>query len=83
MNEILEILKTIISENSGIDRNSITPESSFYCDLGIESITFSAILADIEKRFKVEIDNKTEQTIKSVRDCCGVIKKLIKEKNVH
>jgi acyl carrier protein len=62
--EILDI----ISEISRIDRSEITPEVLIREELGIDSLQAMAIVARLEKRFSIQLDESKLFEVATVGD---------------
>lgn len=74
-----EKLKSIVCEVLGLDENddSITLETSFADDLGVDSLDFAQILIGIEDEFDVEIDDDRMSSIVTLGDAVEAIKEAL------
>ena len=55
MTDTFQKVADIIAETSGIDRETITPESHTIDDLGIDSLDFLDIVFAVDKEFGIKI----------------------------
>lgn len=60
--QIESVVKRIVVEQLGYDACAVTPEASFYDDLGCDSLDRIELLMAIEEEFGIEIpDDKAEE----------------------
>ena len=71
------MLRDLLSEKSGIDFHSIQDEASFNDDIGIDSLDFTEIIMEIEKRFKIKISDEESEKLKTVAHITRLIKQKI------
>ncbi|MDY3248986.1 MAG: acyl carrier protein [Candidatus Choladocola sp.] len=72
-----EKLQNIIAEVLNVDRDEITPETTFVDDLGADSLDVFQIIMGIEEEFDIEIPNEKAEKIVSVGDAVEAIKNAI------
>ena len=72
-----EKLRDIIADVLNMDKESIKPETTFKDDLGADSLDVFQIIMELEKEFKVSIDNEEAEKIITVGDAADAIKKAI------
>ena len=65
---VLERVKDIVADNLGVDREKITPETSFVNDLGADSLDTVELIMEFEKSFNVTIDDADAEKIQTVGD---------------
>jgi acyl carrier protein len=53
-----KVVRTLISEKSGMDESDIQNDSSFSDDLKIDSLDHVEIILDLEKQFKIRIPDE-------------------------
>ncbi len=63
---VLEKLKVILSEQFGVEEDSITAETTLADDLGADSLDVVDLLMSIEDEFEVEIPDEDVENIKTV-----------------
>ncbi len=63
---VLEKLKVILSEQFGVEEDSITAETTLADDLGADSLDVVDLLMSIEDEFEVEIPDEEVENIKTV-----------------
>ncbi|MBE5764546.1 MAG: acyl carrier protein [Clostridiales bacterium] len=71
-----EKIASLMAEQLGVDKASITPESEIIKDLGADSLDVVEMLLDLEKEYGVEISDEQAAELKTVGD----IVKLIENK---
>ena len=71
-----EKIASLMAEQLGVDKASITPESEIIKDLGADSLDVVEMLLELEKEYGVEITDEQAADIKTVGD----IVKLIENK---
>ena len=74
-----EKIQEIIAEEMDLDKDSITPESTFVEDLGADSLDVIQIVIKIESEFDIEIPDDAVQNISTVQDAVDQIKEVIKK----
>ena len=69
MDTVLEKVKEVISEQLGIDdTDSITTETTFIDDLGVDSLDIVELIMALEEEFDMEIPEEEAEKITSVGD---------------
>ena len=71
-----EKIASLMAEQLGVDKASITPESEIIKDLGADSLDVVEMLLELEKEYGVEITDEQAADIKTVGD----IVKLVENK---
>lgn len=74
---VFEKVKTIITEQLGIDEKDVTLESSFIEDLGADSLDIVDLIMAMESEFDIEIDEDAAEEISTVADAVNYIKEKI------
>ncbi len=75
---IFEKLKELISEQMGIETGSITLESNFEEDLGVDSLDIVELSMALEQEFDIgEMSEEDLATIKTVGDLVGYLQKQL------
>ena len=67
----IDDIKSIISEQLGIEEEKIKPESKFIDDLGADSLDIVELIMSFEEKFNIEIpetEAEKMQTVQSVLD---------------
>lgn len=77
MSENFEKLKSIISDQLGVDSSDIEMESSFIEDLGADSLDVVELVMALEEEFEIEIDDEAAGTIVSVQNAMDYIDKQV------
>lgn len=75
MDDILDRVKQVISEQLGIEEvSNITTETTFIDDLGADSLDIVELIMALEEEFDMEIPEDEAEKIKSVGDVVDYIK---------
>ncbi|MBQ3397253.1 MAG: acyl carrier protein [Synergistaceae bacterium] len=64
--EVVEKLKTIVSDRLGVEKDQVTPEKSFVEDLGADSLDIVELIMGIEEEFEIEIPDEDAEKLTSV-----------------
>ena len=56
----------IVSEQLGVDKEKITPETSFVNDLGADSLDTVELVMELEEEFEVDIPDDAAEKIQTV-----------------
>ena len=72
-----EKLQEIIADVLNVQKEEITPETTFVDDLGADSLDIFQIIMGIEEEFDIEIDNDEAEKITTVQDAVDQIKKAV------
>ena len=72
-----EKLQEIIADVLNVQKEEITPETTFVDDLGADSLDIFQIIMGIEEEFDIEIDNEEAEKITTVQDAVDHIKKAV------
>ena len=68
----LRIVQDILSEQLGIEIQSLTPEATF-TDLGADSLDMVEIVMYCESEFSIDITDETAATIRTIQDLVTII----------
>lgn len=63
-----EKVKSIITEQLGVDESEVTPEADFVDDLGADSLDTVELVMALEEEFGIEISDEDSEKIKTVGD---------------
>lgn len=72
--EIKEKVIDIVSEQMGIERTQITPESSFVNDLGADSLDTVELVMEFEDAFNIQVPDEDAEKIQTVGEAINYIK---------
>lgn len=64
--QILEQMKSELSEKLGIDESEITEDASFEEDLGADSLDLVEVVMDLEDRFGIKIPDEDARELTTV-----------------
>ena len=73
--ESMERIKKIIVDILGVDESKITEDSSFFDDLGTDSLDIVELIMAFEEKFDIEIPDADAEKIKTVGDAINEIRK--------
>ena len=71
---MLDRLKKILSDNTGISDIEINPETNLKNDLGLNSFDLAELACIVEEEFDIEIPDRAIKDIKTVSDVMEMIK---------
>lgn len=71
---MLDRLKKILSDNTGISDVEISPETNLKNDLGLNSFDLAELACAMEEEFDIEIPDRAIKDIKTVSDVMEMIK---------
>ena len=71
--EILAGLAEIVSEETGLPADSVSPEKSFTDDLDIDSLSMMTIVTLAEEKFSVRIPDDEVKNLVTVNDAVSFI----------
>lgn len=77
MSDNFEKLKSIISDQLGVDSDDIKMKSTFIEDLGADSLDVVELVMALEEEFEIEIDDEAAGTIVSVQNAMDYIDKHV------
>ena len=75
-----EKVKDIISEQLGVKKEEIKPESSFIDDLGADSLDTVEVVMALEEEFGIEIPDEDAEKITTVGDATKYIEEKVSKK---
>ncbi len=73
---MLETLKEIICNYVDVDADSITEESRFIEDLGMNSYDFMCLIGELEATMEVQVEEQDVVNLSTVGDAIKYIKSL-------
>ena len=71
----LEKLKSIISNQLGIDKDKVVPSADFTKELGADSLDVVELVMAFEEEFEIEIDDEVAGEMSTVQDALDCILK--------
>ena len=77
MSETLDKLQTIVSNQLGIDKESVVPSADFTTELGADSLDVVELVMAFEEEFGIEIDDEVAGEMATVADALDYIEKNI------
>jgi len=76
--EIAEKVRSIISEQLGVDEAEITPSASFTDDLGADSLDQVELVMALEEAYDLEIGDEDVENMKTVQNAIDYLEKNAK-----
>lgn len=73
-------VKDIISEQLGVKKEEIKPESSFIDDLGADSLDTVEVVMALEEEFGIEIPDEDAEKITTVGEAIKYIEEKVSKK---
>ena len=70
---VMERVKDIVADNLGVDREKITPETSFVNDLGADSLDTVELVMELEEEFDISIPDEAAEKIQKVGEAVAFI----------
>jgi acyl carrier protein len=70
----------IVSEQMGVDKSEVTPETSFINDLNADSLDTVELVMEFEDEFDMSIPDEEAEKIQTVGAAIDYIKKIMKDK---
>jgi acyl carrier protein len=64
--EVFERVKSVLSEQLGVDENEVTEEASFQEDLDADSLDLVELIMELEDQFGIKISDEDAQKIQTV-----------------
>ncbi|WP_024563410.1 acyl carrier protein [Candidatus Phytoplasma tritici] len=72
---VLEKIKALIATQLSLDTSTITLDTRFREDLGLDSLDALELVMEVEKTFQINISDATLQNFKTVQDIVFYITK--------
>lgn len=79
MSEYLDKVKELASNQLGVEKEKITPQSSFVDDLGADSLDVVELVMAFEEEFGVDFDDQNAAEITTIQNAIDFIESLKKE----
>jgi acyl carrier protein len=64
--EVFERVKSVLSEQLGVDENEVTEEAAFQDDLDADSLDLVELIMELEDQFGIKISDEDAQKIQTV-----------------
>jgi len=71
----------IVSEQMGVDKGEVTPETSFINDLNADSLDTVELVMEFEDEFDMSIPDEEAEKIQTVGAAIDYITKIMKDKD--
>lgn len=66
MASVMERVTDIVSEQLGVDKDNVSPETSFVNDLGADSLDTVELVMELEEEFDINIPDDAAEKIQTV-----------------
>lgn len=73
--EVYDKVVALLSEQLGIDKNRITPDSDIVKDLGADSLDVVQMLMSMEEEYGITVSEDDAANLKTVRDIVNILEK--------
>ena len=73
-----EKIRDVIAEQMGVDKDSITADTTFADDLNADSLDVFQIISELEDTFGMEFSNEDADKIRTVGDAAEYVKKALR-----
>ena len=71
--EVYDKVVALLSEQLGIDKNRITPDSDIVKDLGADSLDVVQMLMSMEEEYGITVSEADAANLKTVRDIVNIL----------
>jgi acyl carrier protein len=78
MGSTLETVRSILADKLACPLSKVTPDASFYKDLGIDSLDYAELVMELEKEFDITIPSSEASRITTVSQVIDYINRRIK-----
>ncbi|MFT5527644.1 MAG: acyl carrier protein [Pirellulaceae bacterium] len=75
MASVTERVIDIVAEQLGVDKEKVTPSTSFINDLGADSLDTVELVMELEEEFDIDIPDDVAETIQTVGQAIDHIEK--------
>ena len=75
MADVSQRVIDIVAEQLGVDKEKVTPETSFVNDLGADSLDTVELVMELEEEFDINIPDDAAEKIQTVGQAIDVIQK--------
>ena len=79
MSTVEDRVKTIVSEQLGVEKEGIKSEASFVGDLGADSLDIVELIMALEEEFGTEIPDEEAEKITTIQHAIDYINSHLKE----
>lgn len=73
--EVYDKVVALLSEQLGIDKSRITPDSDIVKDLGADSLDVVQMLMSMEEEYWITVSEDDAANLKTVRDIVNILEK--------
>lgn len=73
--EVYDKVVSLLSEQLGIDKSRITPDSDIVKDLGADSLDVVQMLMSMEEEYGITVSEDDAANLKTVRDIVNILEK--------
>jgi len=78
MENFRNVIYQLISDKIGVDKTVLTDSTDFYDDLGVDSLDFIELMADIEVSLGIVIEEEVYEKLKTVGTLIKQVEKKLK-----
>ncbi len=73
--EILVEVKKVLIEEFEVEESAITPEATFYEDLGLDSLDAIDLIVTLNNFYNIEVEPTESEEIRTVQSLIEIVKK--------
>ena len=73
MADVSQRVIDIVAEQLGVDKEKVTPETSFVNDLGADSLDTVELVMELEEEFDINIPDDAAEKIQTIQDAINFI----------
>ena len=66
--DLAERIRTIVSEQFGVNMAEVTPDSNILDDLGADSLDVVELVMTLEDEFDIEVSDEAAESIRTIAD---------------
>jgi acyl carrier protein len=73
--EVLVEVKKVLMEEFEVEENVISPEATFYEDLGLDSLDAIDLIVTLNNLYDIEVEPTESEEIRTVQNLIDIVKK--------
>ena len=77
--DLAERVIAIVSEQLGVEKESLVPEANLLDDLGADSLDVVELVMAIEEEFALEIPDDDAEKIQTIQDAVSYVEERVKD----
>lgn len=73
--EVLVEVKKVLMEEFEVEESLITPEATFYDDLGLDSLDAIDLIVTLNNFYNIEVEPSESEEIRTIQNLIDIVKK--------